>query len=744
MRKALSLPSGRVGKWVVAVLWIALLVPALMLAGKLGDVEENDNSAWLPGNAESTQVVDRAARFQPADTLPAIVIYDRPEGVTPADLAKAQADAEAFTDIKDVVGRPQGPVKAEDGKAIQTVVQVRKDKKGWEGIGEVVDEISEVGERNANGLGFHVTGPAGYASDSIKAFSGGGALGTITALVVVVILLFTYRSPLLPLLPLLTAGGALVMSEAVIYLLAKHAGLTVNKQTSFILTVLVFGAATDYALLLISRYREELRRHEDRHQAMAEALRRSSSAIIASAATVAVSLMLLMLATLNSTKGLGPACAVGILVGLFAMVTLMPALLVICGRWIFWPVRPSYGSAGPTKDSIWTRVGTAVSGRPRIVWIGTALVLAVMAVGVFGLKADGLSNKDQFTTEPQMAVGEEIQARHFPAGSGDPIYVVARAASAEQVRTALSGVPGVAEVSTPMVKDGEAVMLGELEDSPSSTAAMRTVERARTAVHQIEGADAQVGGNTAIILDTQEAAARDSKVIIPIVLVMVFLILALLLRAIVAPLLLMATVVLSFGAALGVSSLVFNHVFGFAGADAAFPLLTFVFLVALGIDYNIFLVTRVREEALLHGTRRGALTGLSATGGVITSAGLVLAGTFAAMASLPLVFAAELGFAVAFGVLLDTMIVRSVLVTALTLDVGRWMWWPSKLFKRHDDPRPYSSMYSAPTSGIGVSSVVANQISFSSQNRHRNASNDSAQKEIRSGSSGGASPSATS
>lgn len=690
VRKLASLPSGRVAKWVVLALWTLLLVPALLLAGKLGDVEENDNSAWLPGNAESTRIVDRAEKFRLADTLPAIVVYDRPGGVTPADMAKARADAEAFKGIRNVVGQPQGPVRAQDGKAIQTVVQVRKDSTGWEGIGKAVDAMSGVGEANAGGLGFHVTGPAGYASDSIKAFSEGGGLTTITAAVVVVILLLTYRSPVLPVLPLLTVGAALVTSEAVIYLLAKNAGLTVNKQTSFILTVLVFGAATDYALLLVSRYREELRRHEDRHEAMAEALHRSGPAIVASAATVAVSLTLLMLATLNSTKGLGPACAVGVLVGLLAMVTLLPALLVVCGRWIFWPVRPSYGSAGASGEGIWTRVGTAVSGRPRLVWIGTALVLGAMATGLFGLGADGLSNTDQFTGKPQTAVGEEIQSRHFPAGSGDPVYVVARAAPAQRVRAALSAVPGVARVSAPRVVDGEAILLGELEDDPSSTAALRTVERARTAVHRIEGAHAQVGGNTAVTLDTREAAARDSAVIIPIVLVMVFVILALLLRAIVAPLLLMATVVLSFAAALGVSSLMFDHVFHFAGADASFPLLTFVFLVALGIDYNIFLVTRVREEALPHGTRRGALTGLSATGGVITSAGLVLAGTFAAMASLPLVFAAELGFAVAFGVLLDTVIVRSVLVTALTLDVGRWMWWPSGLSRRHDDPRPPS------------------------------------------------------
>jgi putative drug exporter of the RND superfamily len=690
-RKVMTFPSGRVAKWAILAVWIAVLIPAFMLAGKLGDVEKNDNSAWLPSNAEATKVVEQAKKFQPAETLPAIVIYDRPEGITPADMTKAQADADAFQGITNIVGQPQGPLKSEDGKAIQTVVQVHTGNEGWDGARTVVDAMTTVGQRNANGLGFHVTGPAGYATDSIKAFSGGGALEAITALVVVVILLLTYRSPWLPLLPLLTAGGALVTAEAVIYLLAKNAGLTVNTQTSFILTVLVFGAATDYALLLISRYREELRRHKDRHEAMAEALYRSSPAIIASAATVAVSLLMLLLATLNSTKGLGPACAVAILVGLLAMVTLMPALLVICGRWIFWPVKPSYGSAGTAKDSIWTRVGTAISRRPRTVWVGTVLVLGVMAIGVMGLKADGIPSKGQFTDSPQAVLGEEIQSKHFPAGSGDPIYVVANAASAEQVMNALSGVPGITDVAAPISKDGEVFVLGTLKDAPGSNAAMRTIEQARTAVHKIEGADARVGGSTAISLDIQQSAARDSKVIIPVVLIVVFGILALLLRAIVAPLLLMATVVLSFGAALGVSALMFNHVFDFAGADANFPLLVFVFLVALGIDYNIFLATMVREETLLHGTRQGARTGLSATGGVITSAGLVLAGTFAALASLPMVFAAELGFTVAFGVLLDTMIVRSVLVTALTLDLGRWMWWPSKLFKRHDDPQPPAS-----------------------------------------------------
>ncbi|WP_112135651.1 MMPL family transporter [Glycomyces dulcitolivorans] len=680
LRKLMALPAGRRAKWAVIAVWIALLVPAGMLAGRLGEVEDNDNSAWLPADAESTEVAERVEDFMPAGTVPAIVVYERPGGVEDADLAKAEADAAAFASLDGVDGEPQGPFVSEDGEAIQIVVPVHKGKEGWDGLGAIVDDMTEAAEGGPEGLDFYVTGPAGNASDSIKAFSGSGALTAITALVVVAILLLTYRSPVLPLLPLLTAGGALVGSEAVIYLLAKHAGLVVNNQTSFILTVLVFGAATDYALLLISRYREELRRHEDRHEAMAEALRRSSPAIVASAATVAVSLMLLMFAVLKSTQGMGPACAIGIVVGLLAMTTLMPAVLVACGRWVFWPVKPKYGTARAERAGVWTRVGAMVAKRPRLVWVGTAVVLGAMAIGVLELKADGLAARDQFTSEPQSVTGEAVLAEHFPAGTGDPVYVITAVADAADVSALLADVDGIAGTAEPVVAGSEALILAELEDSPTSEAALATVERAREAV----GGDALVGGSTAVLLDTQEAAARDSTVIIPIVLATVFLILALLLRALVAPLLLIATVVLSFGAALGVSALVFEHVFGFAGAEASFPLLVFVFLVALGVDYNIFLVARVRELAPSIGTKRAALEGLSATGGVITSAGLVLAGTFAAMGSLPLVFAAELGFAVAFGVLLDTLVVRSILVTALTLDTGRWMWWPSRLFRAQE------------------------------------------------------------
>jgi RND superfamily putative drug exporter len=308
-----------------------------------------------------------------------------------------------------------------------------------------------------------------------------------------------------------------------------------------------------------------------------------------------------------------------------------------------------------------------------------------MAIGVVGLHANGISQKNSFTMKTQAVIGEEIHAKHFPAGSGDPVYVVAKADAADQVRAALAGIAGVAEVAPPVVKDGDAFLLATLTDGSNSKGAMDTVRRARTAVHAVANADAKLGGGTALTLDMEDASSHDAKVIIPIVLLVVLLILALLLRAVVAPLLLIATVVLSFGAALGVSSLVFHHLFHFTEVDGSFPLMSFVFLVALGIDYNIFLVTRIREEAAAHGTRRAALTGLSATGGVITSAGLVLAGTFAALGSMPMVFSAELGFAVAFGVLLDTIVVRSVLVTALTIDVDRWMWWPGALFKRRTD-----------------------------------------------------------
>jgi len=687
-RRIAGLPCGRWSKWAVLVFWIAVFAVAGPLAGKLNSAQQNDASAWLPNNAESTQVVDLAKRFTPSDVFPALVVYERAGGaVTAADRAKVAADVRRLADVKDVSGQVLGPIPAEDGRALQVVVPIKvaEEGNGWEQLGPRVKEMRSIARADAGGLGVYVTGPAGYFADFANVFSGfDSTLLYITAAIVIVILLLTYRSPVLWLLPLTCVFVALTAAQAVIYLLARDAGLTVNGQSAFILTVLVFGAGTDYALLLTARYREELRRHADRHQAMAVALRRAAPAIIASAATVILSLLTLLVAELNSTKSLGPVMAVGIAVGLCAMLTLLPALLVIFGRWVFWPLRPTLGSAEPTEHGLWARIGARMARRPRAVWLVTAVVLGSLAFGLTGLEANGLQGKDSFRTTPESVTGEEVLARHFPAGAGSPVQVVGKAEAAEQLRSVLSGTAGVTAVTRPVVKDGYAYVEGTLTSASDSQASYDLVDRLRSTVHAIPGADAKVGGGSAVNLDIQRASRHDRNLVVPMVLVVVLVILGLVLRAVVAPLLLVATVVLSFAAALGVSAQAFDHLFGFAGADPSFPLWTFVFLAALGTDYNIFLMTRVHEEAKRHGTRRGALIGLAATGGVITSAGVVLAGTFAALGTLPLVFVTEIGFAVAFGVLLDTFIVRSVLVTALTLDVGRWIWWPSSLYRKRD------------------------------------------------------------
>jgi putative drug exporter of the RND superfamily len=682
-----ALVCGRRTKWLVLVFWLVVLGVLGPLAGKLSGAEKNDNSSWLPGGAESTAVIDLQSKFQAHDTAPAIIVYERKDGITPQDQAKVAKDVQAFAALPGVDEKVVGPVPSQDKQAIEVLVPITVGDGGWEQLGKDVDKIKEISQPTLDGLTMHVAGPAGSAADSSKAFAGiDGRLLYATIGVVVVILLLTYRSPVLWLLPVLSAGGALTASQAVIYLLARHAGLTVNAQSAGILTVLVFGAGTDYALLLVARYREELRRHEDRHEAMANALFRAGPAILASAATVIAGMLCLLVAELNSTKGLGPVSALGIAVGLLAMLTLLPALLVICGRWVFWPVRPRYGSPEPTERGVWARAGNRVSRRPRTVWIATVLILGAMAAGIMDLHAGPLSNKDSMLGHPDSVAGQDVLAAHFPAGAGEPVTVIGTAHQGIAIEAAVSGTAGISSASDPVTANGYSMVNATLDDPPDSRAAQATVDRVRAAVHAVPGADAKVGGYTAIVLDTKNAAAHDRDLIIPLVLLVVLVILGLLLRAIVAPLLLVATVVLSFAAALGASALIFDHALGFAGVDTSFPLFVFVFLVALGIDYNIFVMTRVREEALRHGTRRGALIGLAATGGVITSAGLVLAGTFSVLATLPLVAFAEIGFAVAFGVLLDTLVVRSILVTALNLDLGKRVWWPSRLSRQEQAP----------------------------------------------------------
>jgi RND superfamily putative drug exporter len=693
-RRTALLVCGRHSKWVVLALWVVVLVAVSPLAQKLTGAQKNDSASWLPSNAESTKVLNLQKDFVP-ESAPAVVVYARPGGLTPADLTKISSDADAVRAMTahGIIGsrtvgplfdrQPSGP---QPPRAAQFIVPIVVDESGWTSLSDARDLIRATTERGSDGLATHITGPGGFAADSNDAFEGiDGTLLFSALAVVVVILLITYRSLSLLLLPVLSVIGALFTAEAVIYLLAEHAGLVVNAQSAGILTVLVFGAGTDYALLLVARYREELRRHEDRHEAMALALHRAGPAIIASAATVALSMLCLLAAEMNSTSGLGPVAAIGVAVALLAMMTLFPALLVIAGRWVFWPVVPHLGSPEPTRSGEWARIGDRISRRPRTVWVTTTALLGSLAFGLSALNSTGLSSADSFTDTPDSVVGQRVQARYFAAGGGQPLVVIARSGAAGQVESALTSLRGVVPGSVgapPGVapeKNGRVYLEATLTDRPDSDAAKNTVERARTVLHRIPGADAQVGGGTAVIKDTNAASERDDKLLIPLILLVVLLILSVLLRAVVAPLVLIGTVVLSFAAALGVSALMFRHVLGFAGEDTAFPLFVFVFLVALGIDYNIFLMTRIREESARLGTHAGVRTGLAATGGVITSAGLVLAGTFAALGTLPVVGFAEIGFAVAFGVLLDTFVVRSVLVSAISLDLGDRVWWPGKL-----------------------------------------------------------------
>jgi RND superfamily putative drug exporter len=704
-------------RWIVAgllLLWLLVLAIAGPFSGRLTEVEKNDNAAFLPKTAESTEVNELQQRFVDEDTTPGILVWERPSGITPGDLTSIRqqlAEVKAVPRVQSVTD----PITSRDGKAVQAVVQIE----GTDGD-ELTDAANAVRGtvQDRSGLSAYVTGPAGLLADFIAAFGGiDTTLLLVTGVVVIVILLLVYRSPVLWLFPILSVVGAYSLAAGLVYWLAGSDVLTLNGQSQGILTVLVFGAGTDYALLIISRFREELRRHEDKYEAMGAALRGAGPAVLASGVTVILGLLCLLVSDLSSNKSLGPVAALGIAATMSAMLTLLPTLLALAGRRAFWPFVPRYGSPSVETTGLWGRVARFVGrhGRPAAVIV--SLVLLGLALGISQLRVSGLAQTESFTTTQESVTGQQVLERHFPAGVGSPAVIIARETAAPAVLAAVRGTEGVADAAVltatpsatgvpdpgapPRVEGGLVQIDATLAAAPDSPAAGATIERLRDAVHPIPDADAKVGGFTAINLDVSNASKRDRTVIIPIVLLVIFVVLAVLLRALVAPLLLIVTVVLSFAATLGVCALVFNHVFGFAGADTSFPLFAFVFLVALGIDYNIFLMTRVREETLHLGTRPGVLRGLAVTGGVITSAGVVLAATFSVLGVLPLVFLAELGFAVAFGVLLDTIVVRSLLVPALVYDLGKVVWWPSALARR-DEPAtadPAAALAASPAAG---------------------------------------------
>lgn len=694
----------------VVFIWLAVTAVAGPLFGKLSEVQENDNSAFLPTTAESSRVSELATQFTSSDALPALVVVTG--DLTQENLAKANNFASEISGLKIidgdgkllsdylVNGAKAFPIPSEDGEALLISVEISSSKivtplpNGEPALPAIVETIREAAVE-VEGLQINVTGAGGILADLFGAFGAvDSTLLTATLSVVALILIIVYRSPLLWIFPLLSAIIALTVSGAVVYLLAKEEIITLNGQAQGILSVLVIGAATDYGLLLIARYREELHLVESRFTAMKRALRGVFEPIFASGATVSAGLLVLLLSELDANRSLGPVGAIGVVGAILIMLTLLPAFLVIFGRWIFWPRIPHFDSKDEKLSGLWSKVARYVDKKTKRAGLLTGVGLLVFAAYGTQLDASGLSQTETFVGKPDSVVGQEVLGKHFPAGEGNPSFIVGPAAKTQELLKVITDTPGVEAafpipdgpvipgqpLPNPKIVNNQVFISATLEYAADSAEAKNTVIELRKNLDAVS-TDALVGGFTAVNEDIAEANARDNRVIIPTVLVLIFFILALLLRSIVAPFMLISTVVLSFAATLGVSQLVFENVFKFPGSDTSFPLFAFVFLVALGIDYNIFLMTRVREESKKLGTRAGTLKALTVTGGVITSAGVVLAATFAVLGVLPLVFLAQLGFAVAFGVLLDTILVRSILVPSLTIGIGKKIWWPSKLAK---------------------------------------------------------------
>lgn len=721
--KTTSPPTTRVPFWlrwlipaVLVVAWLAIAGVGGPTFGRLGEVSSNDQASFLPAGAEATKVQDWQAKFRDSREIPAVIVVESDSAFTPVQLGEAaalKAKLEALQAGVTVIG----PTPSQDAKAVQFVVPIPSSAE----VKEVVKELrSEVQASAPAGMRTFVTGPAGLAADLAGAFAGIDGILLLVALgAVFLILLIVYRSLLLPVMVLFTSVFALCAAILLVFGMAKAGWIQLNGQSQGILSILVIGAATDYALLYVARFREALTHTTDRTAAALTAWKAAWEPILASGATVIIALLCLLFSDLNSNKALGPVAAAGILCALFAALTLLPALMALLGRAAFWPFRPRLlpesqrepelmtGLEG--QKGLWRATGSLVARRPRTVWVASVLLLLVAGSGILQLRANGVAQTDVILTASNAVDGQDALGRHFDAGSGSPAVIVASAAKAEEVlervkagsgvgdaylladggvpiRAGAAANPGApaAPAAGPAVRDGKVLINATLDYAADSGEAENVVVALRQELKKIDDG-ALVGGVTATALDTNTTAQRDLVTIIPVVLGVILVILMLLLRSVLAPVLLVASVVLSYGAAMGVSAVVFNNIFGFPGADATVPLFGFVFLVALGVDYNIFLMSRVREESLKHGTRPGILRGLSVTGGVITSAGVVLAATFAALGVIPIMFLVQLAFIVAFGVLLDTVLVRSLLVPALAYDLGPRLWWPGKAGRPEND-----------------------------------------------------------
>lgn len=761
--------------------WIRIVLPAALIlawfgAGALGgpyfgrieEVSEVDLTAFLPESAEATKVNKQLSKYQSDDTLPAIVVFETKNGgITEQQQQHIEDAGKRLESLDGVKGEVSAPVMAEDEKAAFLVVPIDSEASTKEVLEEAKKTLDKSDIGNTH---FKVTGPAGFAADLNTAFAGIDGILLITALAVVfVILVIVYRSAVLPVIVLLTSVLALSASILLVWWLAKAGVVQLNGQVQGILFILVIGAATDYSLLYVSRYREELYAHSSKRIATIKALKGAFEPIIASGGTVIVGLLCLLLSDLTSNKALGPVGSIGIGFAIASALTFLPAVLYALGRFSFWPVKPTASIAARVRHAqkqrrgIWTKVGRLVKNHTRPVWVLSLLVLVGAALFVPQLNAEGVSQSELILGTSEAREGQELLNKHFPDGSGSPAQIIAAQKRLPELVKKIEAVEGVdtvavvadnsdsgfkplgkqeaeikdeirtevkkelakerqkldrevakvesqagpivaaqvrkqAEANIPSVEelvdeaypfadarikvvDGKVLLQATLTNAPDSDAAKETIVKLREAVRDVD-ADALVGGVTATQLDTNQASIRDRTIIIPVVLLAITLILMLLLRSIIAPLLLLASTVVSLAASLGVAALLFNEVWQFPGADPSVILYAFVFLVALGIDYNIFLMTRVREESLRHGTQKGVIKGLVMTGGVITSAGIVLAATFSALVVIPILFLFQLAFIVAFGVLLDTFVVRSLLVPALIKDVGSFVWWPSKLRRK--------------------------------------------------------------
>ncbi|USN96663.1 MAG: MMPL family transporter [Candidatus Nomurabacteria bacterium] len=751
---------------IIVVGWVAFAGISGPYFGKISDVSSTDLSTFLPNSAEATKVNDQLTKFSDKKAIPVIVVYTHDDKkLTSDDLSRISSVDESLAQVKGVTGTVSQPIQSDDKKAAFVSVPLASDADFNSAFPAIKQKLADSNLK----FSYVLTGPASLAHDLQTAFSGIDSTLLLVALgVVFFILLIVYRSPFLPIIVLFTAMSALSVAVFSVYHLADAGVVQLNGQVQGILFILVIGAATDYSLLYISRYREELTLHRKTWDAMWAALKSAYEPIIAAGGTVTAGLLCLLLSDLKSNQALGPVGSIGVAFSVVATLTLLPALLLLAGRTAFWPRRPKFvekqGRDGYLRNHpAWARVGALVRRHPRRVWAACIVVLLVAVAGVPQLKADGVSQSDIVLGKSEARDGQAILDAHFPSGSGSPAYVVASQDKLDSVVKVLDADKGVASVyavangvesgsmplggaadtvlnkvkeqvklqrydqisamhkqfavqmagvpqaqmdaayiaaaaklpsvdtiakqaypfknATVKTVDGEVLLQVTLSDPGASLAARDSIVRLRDSVKKVD-AGAIIGGTSASQYDTNQAALRDIRVVMPAILIAITLILMLLLRAIVAPLLLLLTTVLSFGATMGIAALVFNNLWKFPGADPAVIIFGFVFLVALGIDYNIFLMTRVREETIKHGVTEGTIKGLVVTGGVITSAGIVLAATFASLSVIPILFLAEIAFIVTFGVLLDTIIVRSLLVPALTLEIGRLMWWPSKLWRK--------------------------------------------------------------